>query len=503
VINTAQQESGELARIGDINRNGTTYHVREFPAGANRLPEWFVTYPDGTFALSNSEALIQAVMDRKSRPNTASGRKGTGASQHSEADRGLTNDSGLDGMPRLQAVKRRLPERPLARLFVDPRPIARLIAASARPRTPAEGNLLAALERYLAAVNYAGAAVVWSGRSLKLHTVETLDPSKLDPWILRWAGDARPFDPGLSRVPPTAIAMIAMHVDTSALLDAIRTIVPEQDQPRLTNFETILKGLLLGQDVKEGILPRLGPGAIVYLDARDGVLNETPGRAPEQPRPLPFPLVLVIGMQGRVGESASAGERRHGAAPAVAQDADVADAVDNALRTLLALQALDQDRLKGPANITTRNVAGVPICTLDVPIAFAYAIDRARARVIVSTSADAIARYLEHADDHQAGARFRQFQAADFSNAQTFGCIDLEAINRLATENRDRLVQSLAGRQGRAIADVDRDLTQFQGLARLIDAVFITNRIESQAIAVERSIGIILRAPQGQPAADR
>ncbi len=499
VINTAQQESGELTRVGDLDRSGVTYHVREFPAGANRLPEWYVTYPDGTFALSNSEALIQEVVDRKRPPKTAPGASGAGASRRGDGDRGATVEPGLGSLPRLQAVKRRLPERALARLFVDPRPVARLIAASARPRNPAEGKMLAALERYLAAVDYAGAALVWSDGSLKLHTVETLDPSKLDAWIVRWAGDSRPFDPLLSRLPPTALAVIAVHVDATALHDAIRMLVPEPDQPRLANFETILSGMLLGQDLTARVLPRLGPGAIAYLDSPGDILGNAANSQQKQPSPSPLPLVLVVGMEGRAEKPPASGERRQGAAGVEAGGATVADALDNALRTLLAALALDPQRAQGRAKITTRTVAGVAIHTLDFPVSFAYAIDRAAGWVILSTSTDAIARYLEHGTDLQAGARFRRFQAVGFSNAQTFGCIDLEAINRLASRHRDRVVGALAVRQDRPIADVDRDLTQVQALARLIDAAFITTRIDTQATAVERSIGVILHAPPTEP----
>ncbi len=71
-INTTQQESGELSRVAEHQRSGTTYHVREFADAASRPPEWYVAYPDGTFALSNSETLIQAVIDRKGRPSTSS-----------------------------------------------------------------------------------------------------------------------------------------------------------------------------------------------------------------------------------------------------------------------------------------------------------------------------------------------------------------------------------------------------------------------------------------------
>ncbi len=329
--------------------------------------------------------------------------------------------------------------------------------------------------------------------------VETLDPSKLDPWILRWAGDSRPFDPLLYRLPPTALAVIAAHVDATALHEAIRMLVPEPDQPRLANFETILSGLLLGQDIQARVLPRLGPGAIAYLDAPDDILEDAANSQQKQPRPSPLPLVLVIGMEGRGAQPAPAGERRQGAAAAEAHAATVADALDNALRTLLAALALAPERMQGRAKITTRAVAGVAMHTLDFPVSFAYAIDRGSGRVILSTSTDAIARYLEHATDLRAGARLRRFQAVGFSNGQTFGCIDLAAINRLASRHRDRLVQSLAVRQDRPIADVDRDLTQVQALAGLIDAVFIATRIDPQATAVERSIGVILHEPPTEP----
>ncbi len=62
------------------------------------------------------------------------------------------------------------------------------------------------------------------------------------------------------------------------------------------------------------------------------------------------------------------------------------------------------------------------------------------------------------------------------------------------------MVQSLAASQGRPIADVDRDLAQVQRIARLIDAVYISTRIDSQATATERSIGIMLHPLGGESA---
>ena len=52
-------------------------------------------------------------------------------------------------------------------------------------------------------------------------------------------------------------------------------------------------------------------------------------------------------------------------------------AVDNALRTVLAITALDEKRANGRSRITSRAIAGTTVTTLDPPIRFAYAVDKA------------------------------------------------------------------------------------------------------------------------------
>jgi hypothetical protein len=155
-VNNKQKASGELAQVTDRKHGGTIYRMREFPPAAGRPSEWYVTYPDGLFAFSNSEHLIQSVIDRKasSDPRSSPDHSRTRDASGSEIDRGLSE------VTRFQAAKRRLPANALARLFVEPRQIERLIAASPQPNKASEPRILPMLERYLAAVNYAGAALV-------------------------------------------------------------------------------------------------------------------------------------------------------------------------------------------------------------------------------------------------------------------------------------------------------------------------------------------------------
>ena len=498
VVNTTQKDSGELAQVGDRQRAGTTYHVREFPAAAGRLPEWYVAYPDGTFAFSNSEPLIQAVIDRKSPTRTAQNASREGPVPSDVP--GAKIEPGLGDLPRLHSVQSRLPEPALARLFVDPRHIGRLLAAAPRPAKPSDARLMAMLERYLAAVDYAGAALVWNDRAIVVHTVETLDPSKLDPWLRRWAGGTRRLDPALERVPSTALAVASAHVDALALYDALSRLVPDEDGPKLANIETVLTGLLLGQDLRTRVLPRLGPGVLAYLDSPSE--TEEGGAAGAEPSPgssWPFPLVVVVSL-GRDEQGAS---QAGGAPPkeASAQEpapVTVAAALENALRTVLALTAMDEKRNQGRSRILTRVVAGATVTTLDFPIPFAYAVDGAGSRLVVGTSADSVARYLESSSDPKAGERFRRLQAAAFPGDETFFCVDLDALNKLAGRHRDRLVQSLAARKQRPAADVDRDLTQVLALARLFEAAFVTSRFEPDATTVQRRVGLILHDQGGK-----
>jgi hypothetical protein len=508
VLNTAQKESGELAQVTERQRAGTTYYSREFPPAADRLAEWYVAYPDGTLAFSNSEPMIHAVIDRKGRSRSAQNppRDGAAAAGGSAInDSGAGNDPGLGDLPRLKAVERRLPEPALARLFVDPRQFERLLAASPRPSKPTDVRIMAMLERYLAAVDYAGAALVWSKGAIEVHTVETLDPSKLDPWLRHWAGDARPRDPVLRRVPPTALAVASLHGDALALYDALSQIVPHEDQPKLTNIDTVLTGLLLGQDLRTRILPHLGPGILAYLDSpTETEAGAATGSALPAGSSWPFPLVMVVSLGGdEAGTSPPPGARSREANAQEPLRVSIATALEHALRTVLALSAMDEKRNQGRSRITNRVVAGATVTTLDFPIPFAYAVDGPGSRLVLGTSAASVARYLEASSDPKAGDRFRRFQAAAFPGDETFFCVDLDALNRLAGRHRHRLVQTLAARKKQPPSDVDRDLSHVLALAGLFQAAFVTSRLDPDATAVHRSVGLILHdhdeAPPRQP----
>jgi hypothetical protein len=484
-VNDKQKAGGELARLTGREHRGTAYQMREFPPGASRPSEWYVSYPDGTFAFSNSESLIQSVIDRKGQNLP----RGTTPHARNGGNLAATLDGGLNDLARFQAVRRRQNAKALARLFIEPRQVERLIAASPRPGKASDARIMEMLERYLKAVEYAGATLEWNDAGIVIHTVETLDRSKLEPWLVRWAGNQLQVDPTLARVPSTAIALASGHLDAPAFYEALCQIVPAEDRTKLTNLETLFGGLLLGQDLRTRILPQLGPGVIAYLESppdeppNAGVsATATPEAASS---PSVFAGVLVTSLRKSSG-------LRPDAVPSASQ-VTAAAAIENALHTVLALAALDEKRTNKGSQIITRPFAGVYVTTLSPPTPFAYALDDARSRLILSTSPEAVARYLEAASKPEAGARFRQFRARAFPDAQTFFCVDLSALSSLAGRRHEQLVELLGTRKNRPAAEVERDLAQVVALARLFDAAFLTSRFEPEAAAVHRRAGLILR----------
>ena len=65
LINTVQKNNGEIAEIVESKYRETSYFVRHSPTRLNRKIDAFVTFADGTFAISNASELIQYVIDRK------------------------------------------------------------------------------------------------------------------------------------------------------------------------------------------------------------------------------------------------------------------------------------------------------------------------------------------------------------------------------------------------------------------------------------------------------
>ena len=437
-LNSASLRSGELLRVSRRSRRETPYFAREFARG-NRSDDYYATLGAGVFAWSNSEDLIRGVIDRQT----------TGA-------------VGLSGVPAFEKVRKRLPERAAASLFVNPRFIEGLIVRSPRTGKPGEDRLLALLGRYVEAVRYAGAAVEWRN-GVVLATEEELDPEKTSPALKRWAGRALGPRPDLVRFPQGVLMGASADVDVATLYDLFDSLVDERDRPKFENFALSLRGILLGRDFRQEIAPRLGPGVSTYVER----LNLADGD-------VRFPFVCSVQASGGA----------------------VADAADNALRTLLAVHALDSKHGGGRLRVESRRAVGARVTVLNATSPFAYAVPDGR--IVVGSTSGAVARALSAQADPAAGTGVERIRSLYFPDAMTFAFADLKEIYAFASPQRTLIARRMAAKQKRSQDDTARDLDQVLGFLGTFDAAFVSSVAEPDLSAVHHSIGVV-KVPETRP----
>jgi hypothetical protein len=394
-MNAAQMKKGKLVRVAAHALGPLMYFSREFHHGLNRPTAYYTTLDDDTFAWSNSEELVQEVIDRK-----AGDRPGLG-----------------DDAP-FRLVRRRLPECAAVSLFINLRFLASILAAMPKPSKPSDAQFAAMLGRHVSAMEYAGAAIEWRD-GLILHTEEALDPKKLDPWLRSWAAQTS-VNPLARSLPATALAVATAHVEFGAALDLVRNLTPEPARPRLDTFQLALKGVLLGNESATLLAyPHVGPGLLAYIEA--------PGTAGARPV---LPVVFVVNLGSDSGGESGA------AAP-----------LDNALRTLLALRALDVKQGE-PLRVETREIQGRMVMALNASSPFVYAVGSGR--LVLGNAAEAVARQFT---TPLSETGFARLQARYFPDVSSFACVDLEAVHRLADAHRPGLARRIAAKQHRPEAD--------------------------------------------------
>jgi hypothetical protein len=432
-MNAAQVRKGELRRVSERARGTSVYFSREFQ---NRPTEYYTTLEDDTFAWSNAEDLVQGVIDRKA------------------GDR-----PGLAGELPFQRVRRRLPERSAVSLFVNPRFVASVLSWAPKSSKRADARFAALFGRQVDAMQYLGAAIEWRG-GLILHTEAALDAEKVDPWLRNWA--AQPSSNPLARaLPATALAVATAHVDFSAVLDLVRDSTSAPGETRLDTVLLALKGILLGNDPTVLLAyPHIGPGVMAYIEPPD----------PSGSRPI-LPMVITVQLDSDPG-----------AEPVAAVP------IDNALRTLLALRALDVKQGE-PPRVETRAIEGRNVTALSGNCQSGYAI--APGRLVLGNSAEAVARSFTITTRPDSG--FARLQATYFPNAESFACVDLEAVYQFADSHRPGLARRIAARRNRSEPDAASDLDQALALVHLFRSAFFTSAIVPDATSIHRTLGLIAK----------
>ncbi|WP_435005402.1 hypothetical protein P12x_003285 [Tundrisphaera lichenicola] len=428
-LNDVQIRGGDLAGVEPRTHGPVSYSARKY-RDPGRLAEYYVLLEGGVFAWSNSEEMIRGVINRK-----------------------LSGGKGLGDNPAFARVRRGLPEHSIASLFVNPRLLDRAFSEASRSSDKGEERVAAMIARYVGAIDYAGAALRWLDGPI-LHTHEAIEPARLDPWLRRWLGG--PPDEARSPAPisGTALAVASIQVDYAALYEGLSGLIPEADRFRLDNLTIALRGLLMGRDPVAEVLPRLGPETTFALE---------PGAK--------FPMIVSVGWSDPPDSP------------------ELSSPLDNALRTILALVALDDKREAEHPRVVTRTLEGIRVTELvdDLKSRLSYRVESGR--LTLGNIPEAVARF-EHGPP---SALLSDLRSKYFPEAKTFALVDMARLGDEVRKYRGPIASHLATRSSRPVEAVDGDLDQLLSLAGLFRAALMTSATGPGGTEIHRTLGLIAR----------
>lgn len=437
-VNASEIANGTLKQVVEIPAHDgvpRTWH-REFVRGT-KPDEWYAILGENTFAWSNSESLLREALSR-----TKAG-------------------DGLVANPRFRVVDRALPDAALARIYLDPRFLQRLIESEARGgKSAVDPQVIYALS----ALEYAGAGLLWQDGPI-LHLHQSFDPKRVPSGIFGKAsgGDAR--NSALRRIPGSAVAVGAWRWDVARIYDLLFSHLAEADRVKAENALTMVKGMLMGKDLRREILPYVGRSSSFYVDVPDHG---------------PVSAVWSIDLLDR---------------------ADVAQAIENGLRTFAALVALDPNRKGGPLRVESTDQGGVRVTTLaggETPLSFAAAPNR----LVIGSDPDTVRRALapdnpaaHSADESAVGRMSRAF----FPGSENFLALDLAALHRAASSRRDLLACRHATSRGVTEAEARRDLDRALELIEPFGGAFFSWTFSAPEQSLHQVIGVVGRDKVNRP----
>jgi hypothetical protein len=432
-LETTNPAGGPPLEVRERSEGTRTYKVR-IPQRGGRASDAFAMLDDGRFAWSNSEAVIQAFLNRSG------------------------GDAALEIPEWIAENRKALPARSFLEIHVSDRlwrqPGLRPSRDDAEPSSSSFGKRL---QRW--ALSCVGFGLALSDEAgLKLHMVERFSsPAGAEP-LLAFLAEA-PDLPDLSEadLPGDLVAHAALSFDArrlgGQLLDAAGELAPA----RVRNTELLVSGILDEPAALRAIVSRLGPQARVRLNA-----------APERRAGslLERGLELVVAFEFQ-GEGRTAAQLRR------------------LVQTLLALVALDarNDKAGRPLRIEE----GDGGTTLVLALAETAITVRIGERWCVVGTAEGQVRSWSDLLNRQAGESPARGESSIKAYAEFFAGPLRTWLNR----DREHWIQESSRSNGLPPEQAAREFDQALDLLSLLDRIRLVIRVSRDARLFSQEISII------------
>jgi hypothetical protein len=409
-----------------LTHAGQTYFRQTRPASGERAAEvlYFVRL-ERILALTDKEPLIRRILERRQHPETT-----------------------LPESAAFQTARDSLTDEPAAWAYLNPRAWDRVWQqADAAPPLPF--GIWQRCRGVIAGLHVQEGAV--------LELLVQYEPGTAAGTAATEAGSlGQQF---LENVPQSAVMALALNVPPALLGQALQKAVAQKNRADFEKFRRVLRGLLLGQDLFDEVLPALGAswGGYVLLEPEPAT-----GR---------FPATGVLEFSFAAGEP--------DAGPAT-----VHAALENALRFAWNLWAtIHNSRPRGGlAVVRTQSDADRPLRWIDRLGGFQPTFALTRDQLILATSPEVLLKEPAREPRLVEDRAFQQWRTHWFDAEPQLAFVNLQRLRWFVDEHQEDLVRQMSRHSAADSEPLRQRVQSLRGLLGLLDAVFLAGGLhESHA----------------------
>lgn len=432
----------------ELTHAGLPYHMRRTGEGESQKYV-YMTALESIGILTNSETVMQSVLELYSGEETTV--------------------EGIDSLALYREARSRVPRESTITAFTSPKRwnsqelLSEIVDEGLAPSDHELRRLLNAVwqaSSYSITGIQLGEEVRLSGF---LHVDQQLLEDSQKQVLASLRGDATFMD----RVPREAILAASGNIDIAALVQGMLAERGDAEEGDLDAVRNLTRGMFLGLDLFDEVLPALGPQFGIYLVPEDTPEGEE-GIAP----------AWVAGVQTQAtGEG---------------DEPSVSEALQNGLKTLMNLAAgflKEQGQDPAEVRVTTTMVDGVAVTSLEgVKLWPEYVVATVAAAddfVMLGTSREAVIKSLRVEPQDSLGQceRFRKAMAAGLERPSQVIYIDCERMREVIENNGEAVVNTVVQTRRLDEDTARRSLDQLNGVIALADHLLAAVRFEDAGIA--------------------
>lgn len=266
----------------------------------------------------------------------------------------------------------------------------------------------------------------------------------------------------LNRIPADAVIAFAGIHDGAQLARAVAGAVSaDMDPAQWDTFRQVGRGLLLGRDLFDDVLPAFGPNVGGYAVARQA---DKPMIVDE----VPLEGLIAFNIPNLTANST--------------ENASIRDALDNALNTGLNLAAAhaNSTQTKSPAIVRSDVGGGTILRWIEDLAGYRPAYALSSENLVISTTPEMVRKFMElKPAEFERTSHFGRVLTRYFPDENQVSFVDVKALRKLLESREQSLIESAVAAKSLSAEESAKRMKRLIDVANLVDSAFLAGHVGS------------------------